>query len=71
MLPANVLPVPVDVLQMGKCGCPSEYHCSTGRRGRIVAQMSCSKFCSCHDGPECNSGHTRSTPSFDKGENSE
>ena len=40
MLPANVSPVPVDVVQMIKCGCSSERTCSTGRCGCVVAQMS-------------------------------
>ena len=39
MLPANVSPVPVDVLQMIKCGCSSERSCSTGRCGYVVDQF--------------------------------
>ena len=71
MLPANVSPAAVDVLQMIKCGCSSERPCSTGRYGCIVAQMSCSMFCGYHAGSECNKCHRRTTPSFDEGEESE
>ena len=71
MLPANVSPVPVDVLQMIKCGCSSERSCSTGRCGCVVANMSCSMLCCCHAGPECNKCHTRNTPSFAEGEDSD
>ena len=49
MLPANVSPVPVDVLQMTKCGCSSERHCYTIiLLGCIVAQVSCSISPRCH-----------------------
>ena len=65
MLPEDVSPVPLDVLQMVKCGCASTYPCSSGRCSCVTAQMSCSMFCACHAGPDCNNKHTRSQPLSD------
>jgi hypothetical protein len=70
MLSVDVSPVPVDVLQMIKCGCSTEHPCSSGRCGCVVAQMSCSMFCRCHAAPECNNCHTRTTTSVDEDEDS-
>ena len=70
MLPVDVSPVPVDVLQIIKCGCSTEHPCSSGRCGCVVAQMSCSMFCRCHATPECNNCHTRTTTSVDEDEDS-
>ena len=65
MLPADVSPVPVEVLQMIKCGCSSTRPCATSRCSCFIAQMSCSMFCSCHAGAECNNIHTRNISSQD------
>ena len=62
MLPEDILPVPVEVLQMIKCGCASAAKCSTGRCSCVVAQMSCSMFCNCHAEPECDNIHTQNRP---------
>ena len=59
MLPHNVALVPDEVLQMIKCGCASKHPCSTGKCKCIVAQMSCSIFCNCHAGSDCNNAHTK------------
>ncbi|KAG0719010.1 Periostin [Chionoecetes opilio] len=52
MLPEDVHLVPIEVLQMIKCGCASSTPCSSGRCSCVVAQMSCSMFCNCHAGPD-------------------
>ena len=59
MLPQNAALAPVEVLQMIKCGCTSTRPCSTARCKCIVAQMSCSVFCKCHVGADCNNEHTK------------
>lgn len=59
MLPEDVHLVPTEVLQMIKCGCASRTPCSSGRCSCVVAQMSCSMFCNCHAGPDCNNVNTR------------
>ena len=61
MVPESDYLVPVDVLQMIKCGCASARPCATGRCSCVAAQMSCSIFCSCNAGPECNNEHTHAT----------
>jgi hypothetical protein len=59
LLPEDVSPAPVEVLQMIKCGCSSARPCSSGRCSCVLAQMSCSMFCTCHARADCNNGHTR------------
>ena len=58
MLPQNAALAPVELLQMMKCGCTSTRRCSTARCKCIVAQMSCSVFCKCYAGADCNNEHT-------------
>ena len=65
MLPDDVSPAPVEVLQMIKCGCASSRPCSTGRCSCVLAQMSCSMFCNCHAAADCNNDHTRNISSQD------
>ena len=52
-LPVDVLPAPLDVLQLIKCGCSSEQPCSTARCGCFSAHLSCSIFCGCHVDNRC------------------
>ena len=54
-LPVDVSPVPVEVLQMIKCGCST---CSTSRCSCSAAKLSCSVFCNCHNNQECRNEHT-------------
>ena len=65
MLPDDISPAPVEVLQMIKCGCASSRPCSTGRCSCVLAQISCSMFCNCQAAADCNNDHTRSTSSQD------
>ena len=44
-LPPGVYVVPINILQMVKCGCSASQPCSTGRCGCVGAHMSCSMFC--------------------------
>ena len=64
MIPEDVSPVPVEVLQMIKCGCTASQPCSTGRCSCVTAQLACSIFCRCH-GNHCYSKHTRSKTSYE------
>jgi hypothetical protein len=59
VLPKDVPPVPFEVLQIIKCGCSAAHPCSTGKCSCVTAQMSCSMFCKCYAGPECNNVNTR------------
>ena len=65
MLPDGDSLVPVDVLQMIKCGCASSRPCATGRCSCVGSQMACSVFCICNAGPECNNAHTHAKSSLD------
>ena len=58
MLPSDVSPAPVEVLQLIKCGCAAARPCSSGRCSCVAAQMSCSMFCKCHAYLVCNNEHT-------------
>ncbi|KAK3894972.1 hypothetical protein Pcinc_001265 [Petrolisthes cinctipes] len=60
MLPENISPVPTEILQMIKCACSSMRACSTSRCSCASTQMSCSMFCGCHAGVDCNNVNTRS-----------
>jgi len=50
LLPPDVSPAPLDVLQLIKCGWASVSPCSTARCGCYAAHLSCSMFCSCNHG---------------------
>ena len=52
LLPLDVSPAPLDVLQLIKCGCASEHPCGSARCSCYAARLSCSMFCSCH-GEHC------------------
>ena len=54
-LPDDVSAVPLEILQMIKCGCNT---CSTSRCSCFAAQLSCSVFCSCYSTQEYNNQHT-------------
>ena len=60
MLPPDVDPLPIEVLQMVRCGCSSDNSCSIGRCSCVNAQMSCSMFCKCRGRQECHNKHTKS-----------
>ena len=67
MFPQNVALVPDKVLQIIRCGCASTHPCSTAKCKYIIAQMSCSVFCKCHAGPNCNNDHSKTlTPQEDE-----
>ena len=69
-LPDNVDPAPQDILKLIKCGCDS---CSTTRCSCLIANLSCSMFCKCHDN-QCNNPNTKSMlnpPTDDNEENIE
>jgi len=55
----KVPPVPVEVLQIIKCGCSSNTPCSTARCGCVVAQLACSMFCSCNGSDDCCNERTK------------
>lgn len=58
-LPEGVSPVPEGVLKIIRCGCSSDTPCSTARCGCVVAQLSCSVFCSCRGAEECCNERTK------------
>ena len=66
MLASDVSPVPVEVLQMIKCGCSSVRACGSGRWSCVSAQMSWSMFCTCHAGPDYCNEHTKAVSSLDE-----
>lgn len=67
MLPENKSPVPTEILQMIKCACSSMRACSSSRCSCAGVQMSCSMFCACHAGADCNNvNNTRSTLSHEE-----
>ena len=65
LLSNDVSADPLKVLQMIYCGCTSTRLCFTGRCSCVVAKMSCSIFCTCHAGVECNNVYTKTTLSHD------
>ena len=58
-LPPGVSVVPINILQMVKCGCSTSQPCYTGRCGCVGAHMSCSMFFNCSAGSVCCNEHTR------------
>ena len=50
------------VRQVVNCVCSSTCPCSSGRCSCVTTQMSCSMFCACHAGPDCNNKQTSKQP---------
>jgi len=55
LFPPDRAPLPLEIIKMVRCGCSSNWPCSSARSSSVIAQLACSIFCVCHKTENCSS----------------